>query len=255
MCELLGVSSAVKIAVNPYLNILMSHSTEHPHGWGIAVFYGNAVSLEKEPKPAFSSDYLHSRLRHSLEAENMIAHIRLATCGGMAYENCHPFVKRDASGRAWTLAHNGTIFQSDILDSYQENQEGSTDSERILCHIIHKSNVLTAQASESLTPRQRFAMMDQIILELAEHNKLNLLVYDGELLYVHTNMQHTLYFCRKEQTVLFATVPLEDSDWEPLPMMQLQAYRGGAWLFEGTKHLFEYRTPDPSNLYDNWSGL
>ena len=29
---------------------VFSHGMEHPHGWGMAFFYGNAVSLEKRPE-------------------------------------------------------------------------------------------------------------------------------------------------------------------------------------------------------------
>lgn len=250
MCELFGVSSAKRMTVNPYLKTLMSHSVDHPHGWGIAVFYGNAVSLEKEPKPAWVSDYLQSRLRYPMEVQNMIAHIRFATRGSMDYENCHPFVDRDAAGRAWTLAHNGTIFQSEILDAYRDIQAGATDSERILCHIIRRVNEKMSASQCSLTAQQRFRLMDEIILEIAEHNKLNLLVYDGELLYVHTNLRHTLYRTKREDTVLFATVPLDESPWEPVPMMQLLGFRDGQLAFEGSRHTFEYVKPD-SSVDDN----
>ena len=47
MCELFGVDSAKKIPLNELLREFFSDGTEHPHGWGMAFFYGNAVSLEK----------------------------------------------------------------------------------------------------------------------------------------------------------------------------------------------------------------
>lgn len=254
MCELFGISAARRIPVNPYLKTLMSHSTEHPNGWGVAMFYGDAVSLEKEPKPAWTSDYLRSRLQHPFEAQNMIAHIRLATRGQMAYENCHPFVDRSCDGRAWTLVHNGTIFQSELLDGYRDVQEGSTDSERILCHIIHEADQLAAECGAP-TAEQRFRMADRIIPQIAPHNKLNLLFYDGELLYVHTNMAHTLYRRTLDHAVLFATTPLDDSIWEPVPMMQLLAYRNGELVFEGTCHSSEYHRPDSLISNSGWAGL
>lgn len=244
MCELFGMSSADRRVVNPYLEKLMSHSTEHPHGWGIAVFYGDAVSLEKEPKPAFVSDYLASRLKAPMEVQNMIAHIRLATRGKMTYENCHPFVKRDAGGRAWTLAHNGTIFDSEILDYYKDKQEGSTDSERIICHIIHKINELAEKKGEAINLEDRCLMMDDLVREIVPGNKVNLLVYDGEILYVHTNMKGSLYRKCSGDTVFFATSPLDDGDWKAVPMMQLFAYKKGKLVFEGKKHEHEYIKPD-----------
>lgn len=79
----------------------------------MAFFYGNAVSLEKQPEATYKSIYLKQRLRVNIEVDKMIAHIRLATRGSMEYENTHPFVQRDNSDRSWTLAHNGTIFESE----------------------------------------------------------------------------------------------------------------------------------------------
>ncbi|MGN0984163.1 MAG: class II glutamine amidotransferase, partial [Gemmiger sp.] len=183
MCELLGVSARRKIRVNEYLKEFASHSVRHPHGWGLAVFYGNSVSLEKEPVPAYQSGYLRERLRHRLEVHSMIAHIRMATRGTMDFENCHPFVMRDNYDRTWTLAHNGTIFDCPVMERHVHEQEGHTDSERVLCHIIARVNHRQEELGRALTADERFRLMDEIICEVAPHNKLNLLVYDSELMY------------------------------------------------------------------------
>ena len=83
MCELFGVSSRRKIEVNDLLREFFSHSVRHPNGWGMAVFYKNSVSLEKEPVQAIKSAYLKERLHQKISVRNMIAHIRLATRGLM----------------------------------------------------------------------------------------------------------------------------------------------------------------------------
>ena len=100
MCELFGMSAARSGDVGPLLTEFYSHSNRHPHGWGLALLYPNAVSLEKEPVPALHSDYLKRRLTAPVEAQYCIAHIRLATRGSLEYANTHPFIKRDATGRA-----------------------------------------------------------------------------------------------------------------------------------------------------------
>ncbi len=251
MCELFGVTSAGRVAVNAYLREFSSHSVNHPNGWGMAIFYGDGVSLEKEPLPAWRSAYLQSRLKHPFEVTNMIAHIRLATRGAMEYENCHPFVDRDDRGRAWTLAHNGTIFQSEILERYRDSQEGGTDSERILCHLVQEVNRYQGAFDRALSARERFQLVDQIILRIAEHNKVNLLIYDGELFYVHTNYRDSLFYKREGSAILFATVPLDGEPWEPVPFLRLLAYKNGALAYEGTKHSFEYTdTGEHRQLFD-----
>lgn len=239
MCEMFGLSSSKRVKLNRYLAELFSHSVDHPHGWGMATFFGNAVNLEKEPMAAWMSSYLQSRIKHNIEAENMIAHIRLATRGHMVYENCHPFVKRDLNERPWTLAHNGTVFRSEIIDRYACAQEGCTDSEKVLYHIIHRANQLIEEGDE-FGEFQRFKMLDSIIKELSMNNKLNLLIYDGELLYVHTNMKNTLYYLQKDGSIMFSTVPLGEHLWNHVPLMQLIACKDGEIVFEGEKHNNEY---------------
>ena len=116
MCEIFAVSSEQEVKLNALLSEFFSHGAKHPNGWGLAVFYGNAVSLEKEPVEAGKSAYLKERLSHQILACNALAHIRQATVGQMEYANSHPFILRDGFNRAWTLAHNGTIFNGLQLD-------------------------------------------------------------------------------------------------------------------------------------------
>lgn len=246
MCELFGLSSVEKVHVNDLLKEFASHSVRHPNGWGLAVFYGGAVSLEKEPVPAFKSLYLKERLRHQLEARNVIAHIRLATVGTMDFENCHPFVHRDNMGRTWTLAHNGTIFNCPALDGYVHTQEGHTDSERILCHVIARVNAEQTRLHRPLDVQERCTLMDELVCEVAPHNKLNLLINDGELLYTHTNYANSLYVnASRPGTALFATVPLELGEWrggwELMPFTTLCVWRAGRLLYRGTCHGAEYK--------------
>ena len=187
MCEIFAVSSEKEIQLNALLTEFFSHGSKHPNGWGLAVFYGNAVSLEKEPVESNKSSYLKDRLSHQIFACNALAHIRLATVGKMEYANSHPFILRDNLNRAWTLAHNGTIFDGTKTDAYTAAQEGSTDSERILYYLVDQVNQRQSALNRELTARERFALIDELIGGLAPNNKLNLTLYDGELLYVHSN--------------------------------------------------------------------
>ena len=240
MCELFGVSSAEKIQLNEMLREFFSHGVEHPHGWGIAFFYGNAVSLEKQPETSCKSNYLKQRLRAKIEADKMIAHIRLATRGSMDYENSHPFVMRDNYNRTWTLAHNGTIFECDVLNPFVHEQEGQTDSERILCYIISRINAAQKERGEALPQEERFRLVDEIVCEVSPENKLNLLLYDGELFYVHTNYRDSLYRCRKNGGMVISTRPLDWDAWENVPMNTLLAYEKGNLIHTGTNHGNEF---------------
>ncbi|MBQ7801428.1 MAG: class II glutamine amidotransferase [Oscillospiraceae bacterium] len=244
MCELFGVSSARKIEVNDLLKEFFSHSVRHANGWGMAVFYENSVSLEKEPVQAIKSTYLKERLQQKIAVRNMIAHIRLATRGVMEYVNCHPFVLRDNGGRCWTLAHNGTIFDYPPHNHYLHQQEGGTDSERILWFLVDRVNQRQLELGRPLTKEERFGLLDTLVGDMAEGNKLNLLIYDGELLYVHTNYADSLYYSQREDALLFATTPLDRGSWNAHPFTALCAYQDGRRLFQGTNHGREYQDND-----------
>ena len=241
MCELFGVSSLNPVTVNRQLREFARHSLQNPHGWGIAICGEHSVSVEKESVAALKSSCLQERLTSEFSVRNMIAHIRLATRGTMEWENCHPFVMEDNEKRVWTLAHNGTIFDCPILSQYVRVQAGQTDSERILCHIVASMNERQSQVGRGLTAEERFALMDELICEMAPHNKLNLLVYDGEQLYIHENYADSLYVRQTDDTAMFATTPLDDEIWKPVAFTTLLAYRDGKQIFVGTNHGFEYK--------------
>ncbi len=67
----------------------------------------------------------------------MISHIRKATQGRVALENCHPFV-RELWGRYWVFAHNGDLkaLAPRLHGSFRP--VGTTDSERAFCWIMQE---------------------------------------------------------------------------------------------------------------------
>lgn len=239
MCELFGFSSRSSLELNGLLEEFFSHSLEHPNGWGMAFFYGDAVSLEKQPEAAHKSKYLKQRLQFKIETKAMIAHIRLATKGDLNYENTHPFVLRDKSERAWTLAHNGTIFACDLLSPFTYSQKGQTDSERILAYIIARIDSELEEKKE-LSKQERCQLIEEILGQITPGNKVNLLLFDGELMYVHTNYQNSLYTCQKGEGIVISTRPLDHHIWKPVPMNRLIAYQEGKQIYEGADHKNEF---------------
>lgn len=240
MCELFGVSSREKIECNEMLKEFFGHGDEHPHGWGLATFYGNAVSLEKEPVASIESVYLKHRLTEKIAKETLIAHIRKASKGGIEYKNAHPFVLRDNSDRAWTLAHNGTIFESDELTPYMHWQKGETDSERILYYLIDRVNRKQKEVGRELTEEERIFAVDEVVRIITPENKVNLLIYDGELFYVHMNHEGSLHRCQEEGRLFISTRPLSHNHWESVPMNTLFAYRNGELVYTGKPHNHEF---------------
>lgn len=257
MCELFGVSAKHNIIINEYLRVFFSHSDKNPHGWGIACMEGEDTFIEKEPMQADKSKYLKERLSLPVSVKLAFAHIRYGTIGNVEYKNCHPFTKKDASGRRWTLIHNGTIFDYPPMNEYVRIQSGDTDSERILLYFIDQINERMQRIGRDLSADERFAFLDTVIGQMAKGNKLNLLLYDGELMYVHTNYADSLYFLEKEEDTLFATAPLSKEDWKPVTFTTLLAYKEGKQVFTGTNHQNEYVDNEENTrfLYQIFSNL
>lgn len=257
MCEIFGACAEKSCLFNEYLNEFYSHSNEHPHGWGMASVNGGEVLVEKEPIQASKSRYLKERLSVPIEAEAILAHIRYATIGNVEYKNCHPFRKKDNQGRIWTLVHNGTIFEYEPLEDMIYYQYGDTDSERILLYLVDQVNQEEAARPEGLGDEERFRLLESIISDMAKGNKLNLLFFDGEYLYVHTNYKDSLYYLQKEGEVLLSTAPLGREKWKKVPMMTLLVYKAGELVFEGSSHGQEYIESEENikYLYQIFSGL
>ncbi|MBQ9373043.1 MAG: class II glutamine amidotransferase [Thermoguttaceae bacterium] len=257
MCELFAACGKRKIVLNEYLREFFSHGERHPDGWGAAAFHGAAPSIEKEPESATTSRYLKNKLHDQIEESVYLAHIRRATIGTLVYENCHPFTKQDATGRAWTLIHNGTIFKAPQLHEYAARQKGTTDSERVLLYLVDRLDRAREERGEDLPFWERFEIIERAIVEIADGNKLNLIIYDGEYLYVHTNYANSLYYLTEEDAILFATRPLGLKSWRRAPFTTLCAYRDGELVRKGVDHgkIFVDNPEEMRYLFMDFAGL
>lgn len=232
MCELLGFTSAKYTDISGYLRIFFSHSIKNPHGWGM--MYGDDRKIIKEAVSAGESTLLPDIVNNIAPQKNMLAHIRFATVGYISEANCHPFTGKDVSGREWTLIHNGTIFRGNHAQRYSALQEGDTDSERFFLGMLDAVNAHLKKGI--LADYQRFEIINNFIVRNAPRNKLNLMIYDGDFLYVHKNLKNTLSFKCIGDGLIFSTNPLDNDAWIPFPLAQVIAYRNGREVFRGQRH-------------------
>ena len=278
MCEMLGMSAKRRRKANDTLRDFFSHAERHPHGWGLARFadadaqtglpaaggarpvrpeWSRPPLVEKEPAKATESEALRRILDEPVEERTIIAHIRFATVGTMEYANCHPFTAQDNTGRVWTLAHNGTVFDGAVLNAYMGVQFGETDSERVLLHLVGLVNREQIRLGRPLSERERFDVLSSAVAALAKGNKLNLLIHDGETLYAHSNFRGALNFRKEDDAITLSTNPLSRGEWNPVPFTRLVAVRDGEFVREGPSHGHEYiYNPDDYRLvYMNFARL
>ncbi len=92
-----------------------------------------------------------------------------------------------------------------------------------------------------MTKEERIPIIEERITHLVQGNKMNLIFYDTEQMYVHTNMKGTLFYAQEGNTCSFMTVPVNDRQpWQQLPLNRLLVYRDGIRVYEGTDHQKEF---------------
>ncbi len=234
MCELLGFTSAKRTDIRDFLRKFYAHSVQNPHGWGLMYEADGQREIVKEAVSAAESLFLDDLIESLPEQKTALAHIRFATVGSINERNCHPFTASDNSGREWTLIHNGTIFNGKHNHRYSAVQSGDTDSERFFLYLLDTVNEQLAKSVP--TERARFELINRFIAENSPRNKLNLMIWDGDMLYVHKNLINTLCFKRLDDGIIFATKPLDDGVWVPFPMAQVIAYKHGQEVYRGDRH-------------------
>ena len=258
MCELLGISSKVHKDHSAILAEFFTHGKDNPHGFGLAEIDEDMITVTKEPVRAEESSRLRAKLDGSVDADIVIGHVRFATKGDVAPENTHPFTAKDESGTTWILAHNGTIFGSDVLTGYFHKQEGATDSERILLYLTDRINEAVrksdaARMSDAVRKSgaarisDRIQTVEDVIREITPGNKVNLLMSDGSLLYVHVNCERGMYYLDDGDSAVFSTKPLlaagdNEADrmasevWKEVPLNTLMVYGSGQMIYRGCPH-------------------
>ena len=257
MCELFGFSSDKEELVNDYLKEFYSHSDKHPHGWGLAYLSEGQMCIEKESLQASKSNYLKEKLSTPIYSNMTLAHIRFATIGNVYRKNCHPYHKRDNFCRRWTLIHNGTIFDYPKLRNYIKCQSGDTDSERVLLYIVDQINSAQKNLCRPLSFEERFSLLDKLTADLSKNNKLNLIIYDGEYMYIHTNYKNSLFYLERYNSIVISTQPLSNDEWKNVPFTTLTAIKDGSFVAKGQEHNNEYIDNEENlkNLYSIFSGL
>lgn len=207
MCQLLGMNC------NTPTDIVFSftgfatragRTGEHVDGWGIAFFEGAGVRHFVDHEPALVSPVADLIRRYPIKSRNVIAHIRKATVGPVALENCHPFV-RELWGRYWVFAHNGDLadYHPKLNGAYRP--VGGTDSERAFCSILQS---LSARFARHPGVEAMADALGELTAGIAAHGTFNYMLCDSQALYVHCSTR--LHYLVRQHP--FETASLSDDE-------------------------------------------
>jgi glutamine amidotransferase len=208
MCQLLGMNCNVPTdIVFSFTGFAMrgGHTDSHHDGWGIAFFEGAGVRHFVDHQAAIDSPIAELIKRFPIKSKNVIAHIRKATQGQVALENCHPYV-RELWGRYWVFAHNGDLKQfKPVLDG-PYRPVGNTDSELAFCFILQQLRARFGDVAPAL-PQLR-AAITELVDSIAAFGPFNMMLSDGSALFVHCSTR----LCYLVRQYPFLTAELADED-------------------------------------------
>ena len=208
MCQLLGMNCNVPTDIVFSFTGFATRgggTDTHHDGWGIAFFEGAGVRHFVDHEAAVASPIAQLIKRLPIKSTNVIAHIRKATQGRVALENCHPFV-RELWGRYWVFAHNGDLKNfAPVLDG-PYRPVGTTDSEQAFCYLLQQLRRRFGDqppAASLLRPA-----LEELFAEIAAFGTFNLMLSNGTALYAHCST--ALHYLVRQHP--FARARLADDD-------------------------------------------
>ncbi|WP_136413732.1 class II glutamine amidotransferase [Herbaspirillum sp. ST 5-3] len=208
MCQLLGMNCNVPTDIVFSFTGFATRGGRtdvHNDGWGIAFFEGAGVRHFVDYEAAIASPVAELIKRWPIKSKNVIAHIRKATQGRIALENCHPFV-RELWGRYWVFAHNGDLkdFVPTLNGAFR--RVGTTDSELAFCYLLQELRRRFGDTPPALP--ELCQAMRELSTEIAANGTFNMMLSDGNALFAHCSTQ--LHYVVRQHP--FSTAKLSDED-------------------------------------------
>ncbi|MCW7538860.1 class II glutamine amidotransferase [Aquabacterium sp. A7-Y] len=204
MCQLLGMNCNTPTDIVFSFTGFATRSQEHADGFGIAFFEGAGVRCFVDHQRALGSPVAELVRRYPIQSTNVIAHIRKATQGRVALENCHPFV-RELWGRYWVFAHNGDLkgYAPRLHAAFRP--VGDTDSEQAFCWLLQE---LAKNHATVPTPEQLTETLRELVPQIASHGTFNFMLSNGHALWAHCSTR-LHYLVRRHP---FPVARLQDED-------------------------------------------
>jgi predicted glutamine amidotransferase len=241
MCRLFGLHADRRVVTATFWLLdapdnLVEQSRKNPDGTGLGVFEADGKPVVYKDPLAAWQDSQFATEAHDLTGTTFIAHVRYSSSAALELRNTHPFLQ---DGRIF--AHNGVVTALDDIDGrlhelgVADLVQGQTDSERIFALItgcirqhdgdvgagivdavgwlaenvpIFAVNILLSTATDMWALRypetHELYLLDR---RDVEHRRLRM---RSERITAHS--EHLT----SEASVLFASEPMDDDDWQLL---------------------------------------
>jgi predicted glutamine amidotransferase len=208
MCQLLGMNCNVPTDIVFSFTGFATRggrTSNHSDGWGIAFFEGAGVRHFVDYQAATTSPIAEFIKHCPIKSKNVISHIRKATQGRVALENCHPFV-RELWGSYWVFAHNGDLKDFNPVLDGPYRPVGTTDSEMAFCYLLQQLRRRFGDAQPPLSALT--AVLTELMRDITAHGPFNMILSNGSALFAYCST-HLYYIVRQYP---FTTAKLSDED-------------------------------------------
>jgi predicted glutamine amidotransferase len=240
MCRLFGLHGDKRVVTATFWLLeapdnLVEQSKRNPDGTGLGVFGPDGrPAVYKQPIAAWQ-DKAFATEAHELTGTTFIAHVRYSSSAALELRNTHPFLQDDR-----IFAHNGVVEGLDVIDKrladlgVDDLVAGETDSERIFALItgcirrgddvgagivdavgwlaqtvpIFAVNILLSTATDMWALRYP-ETHDLYLLDRRDVDNKRLRMRSSRIT-AHSDELTT------DASVLFASEPMDDDDWQPL---------------------------------------
>jgi glutamine amidotransferase len=241
MCRLFGLHADKRVVTATFWLLdapdnLVEQSRRNPDGTGLGVFGADGKPVvDKQPMAAWQ-DVEFATEAHQLTGTTFIAHVRYSSSAALDLRNTHPFLQDDR-----IFAHNGVVTGLDVLDARLAELDvgdlvhGETDSERVFALITASIRRRHGDVGAGIVDAVSwlagtvpiFAVnlllgtaTDMWALRYPETHELYLLdrrdVGDRRLHMRSTRITAHSDELRSDASVVFASEPMDDDDWQLL---------------------------------------
>jgi predicted glutamine amidotransferase len=246
MCRLFGLHAGHRVVTATFWLLdapdnLVEQSRKNPDGTGLGVFEADGKPVvDKEPVAAWQ-DSKFATEAHELTGTTFIAHVRYSSSAALETRNTHPFLQDNR-----IFAHNGVVTGLDVVDArlrelgVDDLVLGETDSERVFAlitaHIRKRGGDVGAGIVDAVGWLAEtvpiFALnvllctaTDMWALRYPETHELYMLdrrdVSDKRLrMESHRITAHSDHLA-DGASVVFASEPMDDDDWQLLASGEL----------------------------------
>ncbi|MDT5184294.1 MAG: hypothetical protein QOI29_2452 [Mycobacterium sp.] len=246
MCRLFGLHADRRAVTATFWLLeapdnLVEQSKRNPDGTGLGVFEADGKPvLYKQPIAAWQDSQFAAEA-HEVTGTTFIAHVRYSSSAALELRNTHPFLQDDR-----IFAHNGVVTGLDVVDArlrelgVDDLVQGDTDSERTFALITacirrHNGDVgagivdAVGWLAETV-PIFAVNMLlststDMWALRYPETHELYLLdrrdIDDRRLRMRSDRITAHSEQLTSDASVLFASEPMDDDDWQLLPPGEL----------------------------------